>query len=337
MRYTATGPGATVCYRPGELLRWAARRFGPVFGYGAGRRRYVYLLGPEGNRFVFAHDELFTRREAMAGLIPVDGPTSLVVSDGPDHQRRRRLVQPSMHRRQVDGYVTAMVRQADAELARWRPGAEVDAYQSLRSAIRRSTIETLFGPDLARDEPQLTRDLQLLQDLVDRLPDTISVHRWLATPLWRRAMAARARLEHRIDAEVVRARTAPTGQDHVLATLVHGRDGDAAGLSDQEVRDQVVTLIAAGHETTSAAAGWMTCQVGTHLQVRDRAAAEVRNVLGGREPTAADLAGMVYLQAVVSETLRLYPPAVLLPRYVARGFEFAGRRIRPGTMLMISP
>lgn len=150
-------------------------------------------------------------------------------------------------------------------------------------------------------------------------------------------MAARARLDDRIAAEIVRARTAPTGQDRVLATLLHGRDRDDAGLSDQEVRDQVVTLIAAGHETTSAAAAWMTYQVGTHSQVWDRAAAEVRIVLGGREPTAADLAGMVYLQAVVCETLRLYPPAVLLPRYVVAGFEFAGRRIHPGTMLMISP
>lgn len=183
MRYTGTGPAQIVTNPPGEALRWAGRQFGPVVRVGAGKHRYAYLLGPEANRFVFAHDELFTMHEAMAGLIPVDGPTSLVVSDGPDHRRRRRLVQPSLHRRQVDGYVATMVRQADTELARWQPGTEVDAYQSLRAAIRRSTIEALFGPDVAQDEPQLAEDLQPLLDLVDRLPDSIGVHRRLRTPV----------------------------------------------------------------------------------------------------------------------------------------------------------
>lgn len=150
-------------------------------------------------------------------------------------------------------------------------------------------------------------------------------------------MAARERLDRRIYAEIDRARSAPTEQDHVLATLVHGRDGDRAGLGDQEVRDQVVSLIAAGHETTSAAAGWLAYAVGALQPVRDRAAIEVTRVLGDREPTAGDLTAMVYLQAVVSETLRLYPPAVVSARYVMTGFEFAGRQIRPGTLLLFSP
>ena len=336
-RRRTTETARTVTYPPGEALRWAGRHFGPVVQTGAGRHRYAYLLGPEANRFVFAHDELFTMHEAMAGLIPVDGPTSLVVSDGPDHQRRRRLVQPAMHRRQVDGYVATMVHHADTELARWQSGTEVDAYQSLRAAIRRSTIEALFGPEFARDEPQIAKDLQPLLDLVDRLPDSINVHRRLRTPLWRRAMAARERLDRRIYAEIDRIRSAPTEQDHVLATLVYGRDGDDAGLSDLEVRDQMVTLIAAGHETTSAAAAWMTYSVANHPQARDQAAAEVAHVLDGREPTAGDLRDMVYVQAVVAETLRLYPPAVVSARYVQTGFEFAGRQIRPGTMLLFSP
>ncbi|OYO00571.1 hypothetical protein CGZ95_08005 [Enemella evansiae] len=91
------------------------RRFGAVYPTWLGRR-YVYLLGPEANEFVFANDGLFRVREAFRGLIPVDGPTALIVTDGPDHARRRALVRPSLHHRQVAGYVETMVRTADEAL-----------------------------------------------------------------------------------------------------------------------------------------------------------------------------------------------------------------------------
>lgn len=347
MLLNVPSPAGTIRYPPGEALRWAERRFGSVVRYRTGRQRYAYLLGPDANRFVFANDGLFTMREAMASLIPVDGPTSLVVSDGHDHRRRRRLVQPSMHRTQVEGYVATMVRQADAELSTWRSGRPVDAYRSLRAAIRRSTIEALFGAELARDEPAIAADLQPLLDLISLLPDTVRAHQRLRTRTWRRAMAARERLDARIHAEIARSRAAPPDeQNHVLATLVYGRDGEGGGLSDLEVRDQVVTLIAAGHETTSAAAAWLVHALATVPGVREHARAELEAVLASRAdeantadtaPTAADLARLPYLQAVVSEVLRLYPPAVVSARHVATGFEFAGRTVRPGTIVLYSP
>lgn len=335
MRHTPSS--GTVAYPPGEVLLWAQRRLGPVVRAGAGPQRYAYLLGPEANRFVFANDELFTMAEAMKGLIPVDGPTSLVVSDGADHRRRRRLVQPSMHHTQVAGYVATMVRRADEELATWPARRKLDAYASLRAAIRRSTIETLFGPELGADDESIAADLQPLLDLIDRIPDAIDVHRRLRTRTWRTAMAARERLDARIYPEIASARSGPSAHDPVLATLVHGRDSDDEGLSDLEVRDQVVTLIAAGHETTSAAAAWLVRAVGTLPQVRERAKGELDSVVGDREPTAADLAAMPYLQAVVLEVLRLYPPVVISARHVTTGFKLAGKRIRPGTLVLFSP
>lgn len=331
----------TITYAPGEALAWAHRRYGQVVRAGAGPRRYAYLLGPEANRFVFAHDDLFAVREAFAGLIPVDGPTSLVVSDGEDHRRRRRLVQPAMHRRQVHGYVETMVDSADAVIDGWADGGRVDAYQQFRAAIRRSTLGALFGPGLAGAADDLAADLQPLLDLVDRLPDTVQLHRRLRTPLWRRAMAARERVDGRIHGEIARVRSAGSAglgaADHVLATLVHGRDGDGDGLSDGEVRDQVVTLIAAGYETTSAAMAWTLHSLGAHPDVLAKAAAEVAEVLGGQPPQADDLKDLTYLQAVITESLRLYPPAVISARKAVADFDFGGRRVRAGTMVIYSP
>ncbi|MGH3875925.1 MAG: cytochrome P450 [Actinophytocola sp.] len=312
---------AAVTYPPGELLRLLHRRRGPLLRFGAGRRRFAYLLGAEANRFVFANDDLFTMREAFEGLVPVDGETSLIVSDGTDHRRRRRLVQPSMHHRQVDQYLAIMTESADEVIDRWRPGDVVDAYQAFRAAIRRSTLRSLFGARLADDADFLGEHLQALLDLVDRSPDVVRLHRRWRTPLWRRAMRARALVDERIHAEIARVREegADAG-DRVLAMLVNGRDEDGGGLSDQEVRDQAVTLIAAGYETTSAAMAWAVHLLVTHPEARQRAAADER-----------------YRRAFVTETLRLYPPAVVSARHVAKAFEFAGRRVSAGTTLLYSP
>ncbi|GAB3477243.1 cytochrome P450 [Nocardiopsis coralliicola] len=326
--------GRTVHYRPGELLLAGYRRRGPVLRAGG----YVYLLGPEANAFVFANSDLFRWREAFAGLVPVDGPTSLIVSDGAEHKRRRRLVQPALHHRRIGGYVDTMAASADAALDRWRPGQRVDVYQELRAAIRRSTVRALFGARLAADADFFGAQLQVLLDLVDGLPQGVEWKRRLRTPHWRRAMAARSRVDARIAEEIARVRTGGAGaDDHVLAALVHGRDGDGRGLTDAEARDQAVTLIAAGFETTSAAAAWAVYALLSTAGVWERAAAEVQEVLGGRRPGAEDLPRLPYLNGVVRETLRLYPPAVVSARKVIADFTFAGRRVPAGRMLLYSP
>lgn len=326
-----------VRYWPVELLLSGYRRGGPVLSLG-GRNGFVYLLGPEANRFVFANSDLFCWREAFVGLVPVDGETSLIVSDGADHRRRRRLVQPAMHHRQINGYLEIMAENADAAIDAWRPGQVVDVYQRFRAAIRRSTIQSLFGQRMATDADFFGDQLQPLLDLVDRLPQTVAAHRRLRTPLWRRAMAARAQVDTRLFAEIARARQSGVDtDDHVLASLVHGRDDSGAGLSDQEVRDQAVSLIAAGYETTSAAMAWAVYHLLTTANAWDRARAEVSAVLGDRPPSAAQLRELTYLNGVVHETLRLCPPGVVSPRKVVRDFEFAGRTIRAGTMLLYSP
>ncbi|WP_260192293.1 cytochrome P450 [Actinophytocola gossypii] len=320
-----------VSYGPGELLRRLHRRRGPVVRAGFGPNRYAYLLGAEANRFVFANHDLFAMRPAFAGLVPVDGETSLIVSDGPDHRRRRRLVQPAMHHRQVGHYLEVMARSADEAIDRWRPGQVVDAYQVFRAAIRASTLRSLFGTRLAGETDFFGEHLQALLDLVDRLPDAVRAHRALRTPVWRRAMRARAIVDERIHEEIARVRSGDADDgDQVLAVLVRGRDD--GGLSDQEVRDQAVTLIAAGYETTSAAMAWAVRALLTHVAVRERAVDEVRSAEGPPDPDR-----LPYLRAVVAETLRLYPPAVVSARHVVHGFEFAGVPVRAGSTLLYSP
>lgn len=325
---------STVRYRPGEALLWLYRRFGPVVRAGP----YTYLLGPEANRFVFANSHLFRWREAFQTLTPVDGETSLIVSDGAEHRRRRRLVQPAMRHRQVGGYLRIMAENADRVIDSWQPGQTIDIYQQLRAAIRRSTIHSLFGARIAEDAAFFGAELQHLLDLIDRLPQSVVVHQRLRTPLWRRAMTARSRIDQRLYAEITRARrSSADADDHALATLVQGMDDDGERLTDTEVRDQVISLIAAGYETTSAAMSWAVYYLLTTPGWWQTAAAEVSDVAGDSPPAPVDLKQLIYLNGVVQETLRLHPPGAVSPRYVVKGFTFAGKRIRPGRLLLYSP
>lgn len=327
----------TVTYPFAEWLLRASRRRGPIF-FGWLGRRFAYVIGPRANEFVFAHTDHFRQREAFKGLIPVDGPTSVVVSDGADHARRRGLVRPGLHPRQVAGYVETIARTADEALDGVQPGVPFDGYALFRSAIRRSTLRTLFGDRMALAADQLGDQLQPLMDLTDLMPDLVVLHERLQTPRWRRAMAAKELIDRFVYDEIDRLRrTDEEAESQVLATLVHGRDGSGSGLSDEEVRDQVVTLIAAGYETTSAAMGWALYGLGGRPDLMERARAEVLEVTGGARPTAEDLPRLELVGAVINEALRLYPPGSVSARYVVKDLEFGGRRIRPGTTLIYSP
>jgi len=311
------------------------QRHGPVFSLGAGRYRYVYLIGPEANRFIFANGRLFSTRDSFEAIAAVDGPTSLLVSEGEEHTRRRRLVRPALHHRQVAGYVRTIAEEADAAVDALPADGRADAYQVFRAAIRRSTVRSLFGPRLAADADFFGARLQPMLDLIDRMPQLVQAHRRLATPAWRRAMAAKADADARIFAEIARLRAGPADDgDHILAALVHGRGEDGAELTDEEVRDQAITLIAAGYETTSAAMAWAVHRLLRTAGAWERLRAEVE---AAGPPTASSLAETPYLNGVVQETLRLHPPAAISARRVAEGFAFAGRRVPAGAMVVYSP
>lgn len=326
-----------VRYPPGEALLALYRHRGPVVGAGLGRHGYVYLLGAEANKFVFANSDAFSWWEAFQVLVPVDGPTALIVSDGADHRRRRSLVQPAMHHRQIRAYVSTMAANADAVIDTWRPGQRLDIYAQFRSAVRRSAIESLFGARLAGHAEYLGEHLEPLIDLTDRLPQTVAFQQRFRTPGWRRAMAARDRVDALIYAEIAGVRSHGGADDQMLALLTEGRSEQGETLNDNEVRDQVVSLIAAGYATTSAAMAWAIYALLTVPGAWDTAAAEVRATLGDRTPDATDIKALTYLNGVVHETLRLYSPAVISARYVTRDLQFAGHRIRAGRTLVFSP
>jgi hypothetical protein len=328
---------------PHSALIDIRQRFGPVCTLGVGASVSVFMLGPEANQFVLGNSRLFRWREAFDSLVIVDGETALIVSDGPDHQRRRRLVTKAFTRRQIELYADTMRTNMETAIDGWRPGQVLDLHLELRRVIRRSTIEVLFGPRLARDEPELGRLLETAMIPVERLPPWQQLQRrgW---PSWKRAVEARAAVGRRVAEEIAHRREAAqnsAGADapdrpDVLNLLAGTRDEDGSELTDIEIIDQVISLIAAGYETTSAAMASATYAMLDDPHAWSRAAASVRaDDTESRPPEDADT--WRFVDGVVSETLRLYPPGAISARGVAEPFTFMGTDVKAGQTVIFSP
>jgi cytochrome P450 len=164
----------------------------------------------------------------------------------------------------------------------------------------------------------------------------MQLHRRLNSPAWRRAMAARTRINDLIDAQIAGARAQPSSDDRMLTMLINGRGEEGYQLSDNEIRDAIISLITAGYETTSGALAWAVYTLLTLPGGWETAAEEVNRLLGGRPPTAKDISALTYLNGVVHETLRLYSPGVISARRAMRDLSFDGHRIRAGRLLIFS-
>lgn len=311
--------------------------FGDVVQMGLGPARFVYLFGAEANRDLFAQGPgTVSWHDAMEALVPVDGETAIVVSDGADHERRRRIVQPAFARRKLDDTIALMADEARRTLSTWTPGTRHDAYAEQRDCVRRIVARAWFGDDLAARADQIGQHLEAPLEYVNRPPWRRFDHEWPGTP-YRRAMTARRAADEIVYAEIERRRALGDLDDRVdlLSALLAARHDDA--LTDTEVRDQVISLIAAGYDTTSAAAGWMVHFLATHPEVTATAVDEIGAVLGD-EPVRADaLASMPWLNGVVSETLRLGSPAVVAGRRIEAPFEVCGHRLPAGPLVFYCP
>ena len=180
-----------------------------------------------------------------------------------------------------------MVSTIDAVIDGWRPAQRLDIYQQCRAAVRRSTVESLFGRRLAVHSDFLGKQLQPLLDLTHQLPQVMRT----AAADQRTRLATGddrpRRIDDFIDAQIADARVAPNPDDHVLTMLINGRGEEGYALSDNEIRDSVVSLITAGYETTSGALAWAIYTLLSQPDAWDAAADEVNRVLAGKPPTAS--------------------------------------------------
>jgi cytochrome P450 len=264
----------------------------------------------------------------------------LVLSDGALWARQRRLVQPAFRPDRMQAYAAEIVRLTGQMLDGWGPRAEVDFAAAMTRLALDVGTRTLFSADVGNDVEALGRAVAAVQRWAIReLNRVVATPRWLpliGRPEARRALAFLDGLVRRIVRE---RRAAGVRRDDLLGRLLDAVDGegDGRGMGDRQLRDELVTLLLAGHETTAAALAWAGFLLARHPGVQEPVAAGVRAALGGRPPGFADLPRLAEVEQVFKEALRLYPPIYCFAREVAAPVAVAGYQLRPGSQVFLSP
>lgn len=304
------------------------RALGDVFRITLPGFQPVFMAGPEAARFVLveARDQLRWRNEAdpVTGLLR----RGVLVVDGEEHDHVRGIMTPALHRRQLEGYADIMLRRADQVMAGWPDGGTVDMLVEMRKITLLVLMDALFDVDF-------TPELDRLWGAVLAAIKYVSPGLWMIWPGVPRPQLA-APIE-RLDAYLYRiiaerrTRLAQGGEGHdLLSTLIQ------AGLDDDRVRDQVLTMLIAGHDTNTALLAWSLYLLGSHPQALERASAEVRETLGEAPPALECINQLEYVTCVLKEALRLYPPIHLGSRIAAADLEYDGYRIPAGERVVYS-
>ncbi|MDV9187600.1 cytochrome P450 [Streptomyces sp. SR27] len=262
----------------------------------------------------------------------------VIVSKGADWRRKRSLVQPSVRPKQVRSYAATMTECAVALADRWTDGEQVDVKKEMAALTQLVAVRTIFGVDTAADAEAIGQAMDIAQKEIGAefsglgavLPD------WVPTPGRARIKRATAVIDAEVSRVVSQHRDGETERPDLLSRLLAARDETGAALSDQEIRDETVTLYIGGHETTSSTLVWAWYLLSRNPRVRDALAEELDRVLADHEPGYDDYASLTYTQAVIKETLRLYPTIWLITGLAKEGATLGGMPVPAGTRVWSS-
>lgn len=266
----------------------------------------------------------------------------LLTSEGEFWRRQRRLAQPAFHRQRLASLAAMMTSAAERVADQWQSVARSGQPLDVAHEMMRLTLEivgrALFSADISGDADDVARALTVALEHVNyRSMHPFSLPEWAPTPTNRRYARALRRLDALVYRLIDERRRAGDDQHDLLSMLLHARDEDTgAGMNDQQLRDEVMTIVLAGHETTSVTLSWAWYLLAQHPDVTAKLHAELDTILGGRTPTLDDLPLLSYTRMVIDETLRLYPPAWTIARQVAEDTELHGYVIPKGSPIVMS-
>jgi cytochrome P450 len=317
-----------------RFLTECARRYGDIVSARLGPLPIVIVNHPDlieevlvtRNRHFIKHFSLRqTRRTLGQGLL---------TSEGDFWRRQRRLAQPAFHRDRVGSYATVMVAYAERMLAGWRDGQVRDAQADMMRLTLEIVARTLFDADLSGESAEASAAMEtLLHCFTARLNAVIKLPESVPTPMNLRLQRAARRLDQIILDIAARRRASREDRGDLLSMLLHAQDEDDGGrMTDRQLRDELMTLFMAGHETTANTLAWAWYFLARHPEAEARLHAE----LSGRAPTHADLPRLTYTDAVITETLRVYPTVWVIGREAIEPCQVGGYEIRVGMTVYMS-
>lgn len=321
------------------FLTRCAREYGDVVKMRLGTRLAYLLNHPDYLEYVFVTNHRnFIKHTFFWRHVPAIFGQGLLTSEGDFWLRQRRLAQPAFHRKRVAAYGDVMVRYTERMLDAWRHGETRDVHEEMMGLTLKIVAKVLFDADVDAEVAEVgrafdaaTKEIAVRFRRPFRIPDAIPLPGNLR---YRTAVRRLDRLVYRIIAS--RREKALDGDD-LLSTLLLARDEDGRGMSAKQLRDEAITLLLAGHETTALTLSWTWYLLSQHAAVERRVVEEIERVAGSRSPAAADHVRLRYTEAVVQEAMRLYPPAYVIGREAVRECQIGGYHVPAGTTLFMSP
>jgi cytochrome P450 len=325
-----------------------------------GKTPIVLLFRPEHVRYVLTENPRnFTNREVAGGLVfgkllifsllartftnkVAEGLRELVgdwllTTDGEYHDQQRRLLQPAFSRRRVENYTNLIVQYTREAVDNWRPGMEVDLASEMQALILRVIVKLLINVDVLKEDTNAAEVIEgMMGNPVSIIEGLLNLSLDLPFVPFGKRMNAKRVCDAYMYALIERRLADPHDVGDILSILFSAEDENGDKMNRKQVRDALVSLIAAGHETSTNTLIWTMYLLSEHPIVFEKVQAELRTVLGGRDPEPSDLPQLIYLDQVIKESMRLYPSGWTQGRCAVGDFEVDGYRFPAGTLLMFS-
>ncbi len=317
------------------------REYGDVVQFRFLHRKIVLVNHPGMvEEVLVTRNKQFIKHFALRMAKPTLGE-GLLTSEGDFWRRQRRLSQPAFHRERVAGHGAVMVELTERMLTKWADGQRRDVQEDMMQLTLEIVAKTLFDADVTGDAADASAAMELiLAAFTARVGRVLPIPDFIPTPTNLRFLRAKNRLDSIVYRIIAERRASGEDRGDLLSMLLHAHEADVAagdgGMTDEQLRDETMTLFMAGHETTANTLAWVWLLLSRNPAVESKLHAELDAVLGDRPPTMADLPNLRYTEQVITETLRIYPTVWLLGREAIEPTEVAGYQIPVGATVYMS-
>ena len=286
------------------------------------------ILVTQSNNFVKSKDYRAMRRVLGNGLL---------LSEGDFWRRQRKLIQPAFHQSRIAAYAEIMVGYAERMLASWSDGQALDIHEAMMRLTLGIVAKTLFDADVSHEAEDVDAALAVLMGkFLPQAGMALLLPTWIPLPTSRLLKRAVGRLDKVIYGIIEQRRVSGQMSGDLLSAFLQAQDDEGLGMTDRQLHDEIMTLFLAGHETTANVLSWTWLLLGQNPEVEQKLIEELTRVLGGRVPVPADLPQLVYTDAVLRESMRLYPPVWVIGRRALAAFRLGDYEIPADTNVLIS-
>jgi cytochrome P450 len=330
--------GHTIPYLRNEIgyLTKAVREYGDLVRLRLGNLPTYVVVNPAHIDYVLkTQPDNFEKDVMTRWLIPLVGQ-GLLTSEGEFWRRQRRLIRPAFQLQEIQHYASVMVEHTERMLVAWGDGQARDVHEDMMALTLGIVAKTLFGADLEGESKVVGKSMEIVMNYFMSPMRWFGLRERLPIPSTLRYHRAIKRIDDIIYGFIQRRRESLHNPGDLLGHLLAARDDQGKeGMTDRQLRDESVTLLLAGHETTALALTYAFYLLAQSPEADSRLSAELDHVLGGRPPRAADVPNLKYTEWVIRETMRLYPPAWGIGRQAVADCEIGGYSCPKGTQLFL--